>query len=87
MSFYYDETIPEQLRPKKEEVDATRKRVTEYRTAMCVIKEMYTKGIINKTDYVVCEAKIAEEYGFSDKSIFRAYDPDDYRVSEPLKCE
>ena len=87
MSFYYDESLPEQLRPKKEEVDATRKRVADYQTAMCLIKEMYTKGIINKADYAVSEAKIAEQYGLSDKSIFRCYDPDDLHVSEPLKCE
>lgn len=87
MPNYHEGPLPENLRPKKEDLDAQRKRVTEYQTAMCLIKEMYSKGVINKADYVVSEAKIAEQYGLSDKSIFRFYDPDDSRASEPLKCE
>ena len=69
--------LPEQFRASKEELQAYRERVTQYLTSMCLVKQMYREGIIDKADYAMCEEKMAEKYGLPDISIYRKSDPDD----------
>ena len=76
MANRYD-NLPEQFHCSKEEMEAFRKRVVQYKTSMCIIKEMYQKEIIDRAEYVKSEKEIAAKFDLSDKSIFRCYDPDD----------
>jgi hypothetical protein len=80
----YHQGIPEQFRATKEELDAYRKKVVQYLTSMCMVKEMYSKGIIDKADYAICEAKMAEKYGISAKDTCRKSNPDDPKSFIPL---
>ena len=47
------------------------KKVQTFRTAMCVIKEMLSSGIITDDDYTEIESIIAENTGLSLYTIFR----------------
>ena len=80
----YHQGIPEQFRATKEELDAYRERMVQYLTSMCIVKEMYSKGIIDKADYAICEAKMAEKYGIPAKDTRRKSDPDDPKSFIPL---
>ena len=48
-----------------------REKVKAFRTAMCVVKEMLTVGIISNDDYAEIESIIAETMGVSSCTIFR----------------
>lgn len=70
-------SIPKQFQMPKEELDAYREKLIKYVTSMAIFKDMYHRGIIDKADYAVTEAKIAEKYGIPKISIYRSSDPDD----------
>lgn len=49
-------------------------KVTEYRTALAVTKEMLTKGIISDEDYAVICTVLAEKCGLKSSTIFSEID-------------
>ena len=49
-------------------------KIVAYRTAMAVVAEMLSKGIITAEDYGVIDTKMAEKYGLKSSTIFRAND-------------
>ena len=73
------DSIPEQFRASKEEMDAYRERITTYLTSMSLVKQMYREGIIDKDDYAKCEDLMATKYGISEIDTTRHTDPDDPR--------
>lgn len=75
--------LPEQFRTPKEDLAAYRESVTHYLTSMCLVKEMYSQGIIDKDDFATCEDLMAQKYGLSEKSIYRHPDPEN---PEKFKC-
>lgn len=69
--------LPDQFRASKEELDAYREKVTQYLTSMCLVKEMYSQGIIDREDFAKCEKLMADKYGISDIDTHRHPDPED----------
>ena len=80
----YHQVVPEQFRATKEELDAYHERIVRYLTSMCMFKDAYSKGIIDKADYALCEEKMAEKYGIPAKDTRRKSDPDDPKSFIPL---
>jgi len=48
-----------------------RDRVTAYRTAMSLAKEMLNRGIIRQEEYAVIDTIMAKKYGLSSCTIWR----------------
>lgn len=48
-----------------------RDRVTAYRTAMSLAKEMLKRGIIGQEEYAVIDTIMAKKYGLSSCTIWR----------------
>ncbi len=49
-------------------------RVREYRTAVCVAKEMLSKGLINEKEYGVICTIFAGKFGLENSTIFSDFD-------------
>lgn len=49
-------------------------RIKEYNTALAVIKEMCSVGVIDDQDYAIICLNLAEKYGISSCSIFAEID-------------
>ena len=70
-------SVLEQSRASKEEMEAYHERVTKYLTSMSMVKQMYREGIIDKDDYAISENLMASKYGISEIDTTRHTDPDD----------
>jgi hypothetical protein len=68
--------IPEKYRKTEEELNDYREKVEKYLISMSTFKQMYKRGIIDKSDFAVCDKLMAEKYGIPDNSIHRFTDPD-----------
>jgi hypothetical protein len=49
-------------------------KIQAYQATMSQVRNMLEKGIIDKTDVVLIENKLAEKYGFKFGSIYREID-------------